>query len=91
MHKGMSSTNAFKNGKICVIHHGLSRHIYDFVAYEFIAKILYPNLFKDIDPLRDFIEFHNKFLPVNYSGIWFLCINKTILREYIKKLKVVHS
>ncbi len=81
LHKGMEFTNAFRNGKICIIHHGLARHIYDFVAFEFLAKVLHPELFKNLNPLKDFIIFHEKFLPVNYSGVWFLCLNKTILSE----------
>ncbi|NPA99431.1 MAG: ABC transporter substrate-binding protein [Crenarchaeota archaeon] len=81
LHKGMQYTNAFRNGVICIIHHGLARHIYDFVAFEFLAKILHPELFRDLDPLKDFEIFHEKFLPVNYSGTWFLCLNKTVLNS----------
>ena len=80
----MESTNAFRYGRICTIHHGLSRHIYDFVAYEFLAKVLYPDVFRDVDPLKDFIEFHRRFLPVDYSGVWFLCLNKTVLESYMR-------
>ena len=84
LHKGVKYINAFKNGRICVIHHGLARHIYDFVAFEFLAKVLHPDLFKNLNPLKDFVIFHEKFLPVNYSGVWFLCLNKTIIEKYLK-------
>ncbi len=83
LHKGVEYIKAFREGHVCIIHHGLARHIYDFVAFEFLAKVLHPELFENLNPLKDFIIFHEKFLPVNYSGVWFLCINKTIIEKYV--------
>ncbi len=79
---GWENLNAVKNGRVYSIHHGLSRHIYDFVAVQFFAKCFYPDVFKDLDPEESFKEFHERFLPVNYSGVWMLSLGegkKTIM------------
>ncbi len=67
---GWNKIKAIREGRVYCIHHGLSRHIYDFVAIQFLAKAFYPKLFKNLDPVKNFIEFHRRFLPVNYSGVW---------------------
>lgn len=67
---GWSELNAVKDKKVFAIHHGLAREIYDFAAFEFIAKSLYPDEFKDIDPYADLQEYYEKFLPYDLTGVW---------------------
>ncbi len=67
---GWSELNAVKNKEVFAIHHGLAREIYDFAAFEFIAKSLYPDEFKDIDPYKDLQAYYDKFLPYDLSGVW---------------------
>jgi iron complex transport system substrate-binding protein len=43
---------------------------YYFIAELAMAKEFYPDRFKDIDPEAVFKEFHEKFLPISYSGIF---------------------
>ena len=31
---------------------------------QYIAKALYPQLFKDVDPIKTYVDFHKKYLPV---------------------------
>lgn len=69
---GWNTLKAVNNGRFYSIHHGLSRDIWDFVPIQFMAKCFYPEEFKDLDPVESFKEFHRKFLPVEYSGVWMI-------------------
>ena len=71
---GWENLNAVKNNRVYSIHHGLSRQIYDFVSVQAFAKWFYPEEFKDLDPEESFKEFHKRFLPVDYSGVWMMSI-----------------
>jgi iron complex transport system substrate-binding protein len=67
---GWDDLNAVKNGRVYAIDHGLSRSLHSFVAIQAMAKCLYPEEFEDLDPAENYKEFHEKFLPVEYSGLW---------------------
>lgn len=67
---GWSQLKAVKNKRVYFIHHGLSRHIYDFVALHYFAKWFFPERFKSLDPGAAWREYHQLFLPVQFSGIW---------------------
>lgn len=69
---GWDRLKAVRNGRVYAIHHGLSRHIYDFVALEFFAKIFHPDRFEDLDPERSFRDFHDAYLPVEFGGLWMM-------------------
>jgi iron complex transport system substrate-binding protein len=69
---GWANLNAVKNGEVHAIEHGLCRTLFDFVAMQYIAKRLYPEAFKDVDPEASFKAYHAKYLPVAYSGTWML-------------------
>jgi ABC-type Fe3+-hydroxamate transport system substrate-binding protein len=69
---GWSSIKAVKDGNVSAIEHGLCRTLFDFVAFQYIAKRLYPDAFRDVDPEASFKAYHAKYLPVAYSGTWML-------------------
>ena len=46
----VNKPKAVKNGEVHAIEHGLCRTLVDFVAMPYIAKHLYPDAFKDVDP-----------------------------------------
>ena len=69
---GWSGMKAIKNGEMHAIEHGLCRTLFDFVAMQYIAKRLYPDAFKDVDPDASFRAYHAKYMPVAYSGTWML-------------------
>lgn len=69
---GWENLNAVKNKRVYSIHHGLSRHIYDLTTTQYLAKVFYPDEFEDLDPEETFREFHEKFLPIDYSGMWMM-------------------
>ncbi|MBU3739085.1 MAG: iron siderophore ABC transporter substrate-binding protein [Rhodoferax sp.] len=65
-----SQLKAVKSGQIHAIEHGLCRTLFDFVAMQYIAKQLYPDAFRDVDPEASFRTYHARYLPVTYSGSW---------------------
>jgi ABC-type Fe3+-hydroxamate transport system substrate-binding protein len=69
---GWSNLKAGQKGQIFAIEHGLSRTLFDFVAYQYIAKQLYPDAFADVDPDANFRAYHARYLPVGYSGTWMI-------------------
>jgi len=75
---GWENLNAVKNNRVYSINHGLSRDIWDFVPIQYLAKTFYPDEFKDLDPLESFKEFHKRFLPVEYSGVWMMSLKERI-------------
>jgi ABC-type Fe3+-hydroxamate transport system substrate-binding protein len=68
---GWAGLKAVKTGQVHAIEHGLCRSLPDFVATRYIAKLLYPQAFADVDPEQEWRDYHAAFLPVAYSGTWF--------------------
>ncbi|MBL8838717.1 MAG: ABC transporter substrate-binding protein [Alphaproteobacteria bacterium] len=69
---GWGGLAAIRNGEIHAIEHGLGRSLLDFTAMQYIAKRLYPERFADVDPIRSLRAYHDRFLPVAFSGTWML-------------------
>ena len=69
---GWDELSAFKNGHVYGIYHGLAREMYDCAAYEFFAKICFPDEFSDLDPNKTLKEYFDEFLPYDFDGLWFL-------------------
>ncbi len=68
---GWNELNAVKNGRVYIIHHGLSHgHLFEFVCLEYVAKWLHPELFKNLNPAKDLQTFYNKFMPMPLHGVW---------------------
>ena len=72
---GWKDLEAVKNKRVYGIHHGLAREIWDFYPLQCFAKWCHPDLFKDLDPMDGFKEFHEKFLGVDLSGAWSVELN----------------
>ncbi|MFO1151070.1 MAG: ABC transporter substrate-binding protein [Alsobacter sp.] len=73
---GWSTLAAVNGGNVNAIEHGLCRTLFDFVAYQYVGKRLYPDAFKDVDPEAAFREYHARYLPVAYSGTWMLPLDR---------------
>ena len=73
---GWDTLSFTKNQRIYTHSGLLGRHIHDFVVIQHLAKCFYPDVFDDLDPEERFKEFHERFLPVDYSGIWTLSIEE---------------
>lgn len=71
---GWNTLNAVKNNNIHGIHHGISYHAYNFAGIQALAKWMYPEEFADMDPEANLREFHERYLPIDYNGVWILDI-----------------
>lgn len=67
---GFQQLKAVQGKKVMAFYHQFYDAPYYFVAELAMAKELYPDLFKDVDPEAVFKEFHEKFLPIPYSGVF---------------------
>ena len=65
---GWSSISAVKNNRMFAAYHGACRTIMDSAMIEFYAKAMYPKLFADLEPEKDYINFYKKYLPVTPKG-----------------------
>ena len=73
---GWKKLNAIKNGEIYAVNHGGLRSIYDYVYVQYIAKSLYPELFKDIEPKENLENFYKKYLPITPEGTFMTKYNE---------------
>ena len=69
---GWDTLDAVKNGEIYSLFHGFTMHIFSFVGLQQMVKWLYPETFRDIEPEENFKEFHQRFMPIEYSGAWMI-------------------
>ena len=65
---GWNKLDAVKNVQVFAVDHGGLRSIYDYVYVQFIAKCLYPKVFKDMNPEKNLEEFYEKYLPIEANG-----------------------
>ncbi|EKD37102.1 MAG: hypothetical protein ACD_75C01255G0002 [uncultured bacterium] len=67
--QGWDTFSAVKNGRVHgVFDSFIIYNIYNFAAIEAIAKWLYPEEFRDLDPEADLREFYRRFLSALYKG-----------------------
>lgn len=69
---GWSKLPAVKNGQVHAIYHGGARTLSDFVYAQYIAKQLYPDAFKDVDPAKNIADYYAKWLPIKAEGVFVL-------------------
>ena len=67
---GWSELQAVKTGDIYGIYTRFGSHITAFAAAQQLSKWLYPTKFSDIEPEANLRTFHQKFMPIEYSGTW---------------------
>jgi iron complex transport system substrate-binding protein len=73
---GWANLSAVKNKRVYAVCHAMARNLADFTALQYFAKLLYPTEFADLDPEKSLKEYHEKYLPVDYSGVWFISLDK---------------
>lgn len=71
---GFTALKAPKEGKLHGVYHQFYDSPLNVFALEQFAKWLQPETFKDLDPQRDFADFHKEWLPFEYSGTFFTSI-----------------
>lgn len=73
---GWPSLPAVKNQRVYGLYQGASRTILDGAMEQYIAKALYPTLFKDLTPEQAYLDFYKKYLPVTPSGTFAVSIKE---------------
>ena len=69
--EAQKSLPATKDKRIYGVYQGASRSITDYPSIQYIAKVAYPELFKDIDPQANYISFYKRYLPVTPNGTFY--------------------
>ncbi|MEJ5081430.1 ABC transporter substrate-binding protein [Ochrobactrum sp. MYb379] len=67
---GWADLPAVANLNVHAIYHGGARTLSDFVYAQYIAKQLYPEAFKDVDPAQNLRDYYDKWLPVKADGVF---------------------
>ena len=70
--------NAVKNGEIYGVDHGSLRNALDYTFTEYLAKIVYPDAFSDLDPQEEYEKMLKKYLPeITEPGTFMIKLNET--------------
>lgn len=72
---GLRELNALHNGHSAVIWMNFYLSPWHIAATEFMAKTLYPQLFADVDPQQTLQQIFHDFLPIPYSGTYFMAMD----------------
>ncbi len=72
---GFKDLDAVRNGRFHSIYHQFYNSPFHVVAIQQLAKWIHPDLFEDLDPEATFVELHERFLPFDYSGQFWLSLN----------------
>lgn len=64
----LSQLSAVRNGRAGALWHNFYLSPYHVVATEWMAKMLYPALFADVDPQQTMQQLYQQFLPLDFSG-----------------------
>ncbi len=67
---GWPELSAVKNDRFFSVYHQFYNSPYHFVVMQQFAKWFHPELFEDLDPNATWTELHDRFLPIDTSGIF---------------------
>jgi iron complex transport system substrate-binding protein len=67
---GWSELKAVQERHVYRLQSHFAGGVTSFAAAQQLAKWLYPNDFADLDPETKLREFHDRFMPIEYSGTW---------------------
>jgi len=65
---GWSGLDAVKSRHVLALYHGGARTLYDYAFLQYLAKALYPEAFKDVDPQENHRRFYERYLPIKAQG-----------------------
>ena len=69
---GWANLPAIKNNRLYAAYHANSRTLSDGASIQFMAKAIYPQLFKDFNPEKTYIDFYRQNLSVVPNGTFYL-------------------
>lgn len=68
---------AVKNGEVYGVDHGSLRNMADYTFTCYLAKVVYPELFEDIDPVAEMYDFYETYLPeLKFTGTFMIQLDK---------------
>lgn len=71
---GFADLRAVKEGRFHSVYHQFYNSPYHFIAIQVLAKWLHPEDFEDLDPEATFKELHDRFLPYDLSGQFWISL-----------------
>ncbi len=71
---GWNGLKAVENGQVHGLWHQFYGAPYNFIAAVQLAKWFHPDAFADVDPTAIYQEFHERFLPIEYSGTFWVTL-----------------
>jgi iron complex transport system substrate-binding protein len=72
---GWSGLKAVQSGKFYGVWHQFYNSPFHFAILQQFAKWMYPDLFADVDPAANLRAYHERFLPIGYSGTFWVSLN----------------
>ncbi len=63
---------------VYVVNHMVNRNLFGFAAVEFIAKMVWPDEYKDLNPAQDLEDFWKEWMPFSYQGCWMVDVGEYI-------------
>lgn len=72
---GFPELKAVKANNVLAVYHQFYQSPYHFVAVQALAKWLHPDRFADLDPQATFEELHERFLPIDVSGVFWTTLD----------------
>jgi iron complex transport system substrate-binding protein len=72
---GFPELSAVRNHRVMAVYHQFYQSPYHFVAVQALAKWLHPDRFADLDPHATFQELHQRFLPIDVSGVFWVSLD----------------
>lgn len=67
---GWRGLAAVRAGQVYAVYHGGARTLYDFAYLQYLAKMLHPDLFADVDPAANLAAYFEKYMPVRLTGTY---------------------
>lgn len=69
--------SAVRNGEIYAVDHGSLRNMIDYTLTLYLAKILYPDTFRDLDPMAEMRAFYARYLPeLKFDGTFMIRLER---------------
>lgn len=72
--QGWDALPAIKNHQLFGVYQGASRTLSDFAMVQYIAKALYPQQFTAMDPVANYLDYYQKYLPVTPKGTFAIAV-----------------
>lgn len=74
---GWNMLDAVKENRVYGVDHGSLRNMADYTFTQYMAKVLYPETFKDIDPVGNLNNYYKTYLPeLKYDGTFMIHLNQ---------------